>query len=195
MKLLTKHDITGAMEVLDKDGILAVPTETIYGLAVRLDREKAIDKLLKLKEREPGSGKVMSMMLSEVEQMEQYVELDQKSYNVALKYFPGELTLVLPKRSDFKHHYFDNFSSVGIRIPDSKYILELLRKTGALLVTSANLRGKAPCADSKMVEKTLEGIDAVVKGRSGGNLPPTVLDMTGSEPEVLRQGGLLIVHY
>ena len=195
MKVLARRDLSGVVKILENDGIVAVPTETIYGLAVRLDRPVAIQKLLHLKDREPGSGKVLSLMLPNVGQMSNYVELTQKSYNLALRYFPGELTMILPKRNDFKHSYFDNFTSVGIRIPNHEYMLELLDNAGALLVTSANLRGRTPCADSEAVRHTLPTIDAVVRGRAGGNLPSTVLDMTVDDPLVLRQGGLLIVHY
>ena len=195
-KLLDNENITlEAIKTVENDGIVAVPTETIYGLAVRLDRPVAIQKLLHLKDREPGSGKVLSLMLPNVGQMGNYVELTQKSYNLALRYFPGELTMILPKRNDFKHSYFDNFTSVGIRIPNHEYMLELLDNAGALLVTSANLRGRTPCADSEAVRHTLPTVDAVVRGRAGGNLPSTVLDMTVDDPLVLRQGGLLIVHY
>ena len=84
---------------------------------------------------------------------------------------------------------------MGIRIPDHEYMLELLRESGPLLVTSANPRGEAPCRTSGELNRRMPGVDVIVRGECGGSIPSTVIDLTESEPRALRQGGLLIVHY
>ena len=109
--------------------------------------------------------------------------------------FPGELTLILKQREDWRHPYFDNFHTVGIRIPNHEYMLDLLRETGPLLVTSANPRGEEPCRTSRELNKRMPSVDLIVKGECGGDLPSTVIDITTDTPRPLRQGGLLIVHY
>ncbi len=195
MKYVSQEYIEDAKNTLNKGGILGVPTETVYGLAVKLDNTAAIRKLLDLKNRQIGSGKVLTMMLADVEDIKKYAIVNRKTMNLARHYFPGELTLILPKRRAFSHPYFDHFDSVGFRIPDHPYLLELLRQTGPLLVTSANPRGEAPCRSSKEVAERLPKIDAVVEGVSGGNIPSTVIDWTEDEPIPVRQGGLLIVRY
>ena len=195
MKYVSKGYIEDAKKALNRGDILAVPTETVYGLAVKLDNTAAIRKLLNLKNRQIDSGKVLTMMVADVDDIKKYALVNRKTMNLARHYFPGELTLILPKRRAFKHPYFDHFDTVGIRIPDHKYLLELLRSTGPLLVTSANPRGEAPCRDSKEVAKRLPMVDTVVEGESGGNIPSTVIDWTEEEPISIRQGGLLIVRY
>ena len=184
-----------ALEVLERGEILAVPTETVYGLAVKADDEKAIEKLLNLKDRQVGSGKVLTMMVADVDQIDSYAFINKAQRHLARHYFPGELTLILPKLRSFKHSYFNNFKTIGIRIPEHKYMLKLLKATGPLLVTSANPRGEAPCRNAKEVAKRMPELTAVVKGTAGGNLPSTIIDLTEDEPQVVRQGGLLIVHY
>lgn len=190
-----RKDLEKAKETLDKGGILGVPTETVYGLAVKSDNTNAIRKLLTLKERPVGSGKVLTMMVADVNEIPKYALINCSQLAMARHYFPGELTILFPKRRSFKHPYFDSFEKIGFRIPDHDYMLELLRETGPLLVTSANPRGEAPCRDYKELRKRMPSVDAVIQGKSGGNLPSTIIDWTGEKPRVVRQGGLLIVRY
>ena len=195
MKYVSQGYLEDAKRALNRGDILAVPTETVYGLAVKSDNTAAIRKLLELKNRQVGSGKVLTMMLADVDDIKKYALVNHKTLNLARHYFPGELTLILPKRRAFKHPYFDHFDTIGIRIPDHKYLLDLIRTTGPLLVTSANPRGEAPCRTSKEVAERLPQIDAIVEGVSGGNIPSTIIDWTEEEPVPVRQGGLLIVRY
>lgn len=195
MKCVSQNNLRDAKNTLNRGGILAVPTETVYGLAVKYDNTAAIKKLLTMKNRAIGSGKVLTMMVADVDEMNKYVLMNRKTTNLARHYFPGELTLLLPKRRAFQHPYFDNFEKVGIRIPAHPYMLKLLRETGPLLVTSANPRGEAPCNSSEEIKERLPEVDLVVEGVSGGNLPSTIIDWTAEKPVSLRQGGLLIVRY
>lgn len=195
MRYVSQEDKQSAIKTLRKGGILGVPTETVYGLAVMADNTDAIKKLLNIKNRHIDSGKVLTMMVADVDDMKKFVEMDRMTTNLARRYFPGELTLILNQRKDWRHPYFDNFHTVGIRIPDHEYMLDLLRETGPLLVTSANPRGEAPCRTSRELNKRMPSVDMIVKGECGGGLPSTVIDMTTETPRALRQGGLLIVHY
>ena len=195
MRYVSQERISDVKKALNRGDIVAVPTETVYGLAVKLDNIDAIRKLLDLKNREVNSGKILTMMVADVDEMQKYAVMHRHTTNLARHYFPGELTLILPKRQKFKHAYFDHFNTIGFRIPDHPFLLQLIRETGPLLVTSANARGKAPCRDSKEVAEHLPTIDTIVKGKSGGNLPSTIIDWTEEEPISLRQGGLLIVRY
>ena len=195
MRSVSQQNLNRAHDILNKGGILAVPTETVYGLAVKADNTAAIKKLLKLKDRAVGSGKILTLMVPQVADIRKYANLTTMTHNLSIRYFPGELTMILPKRKSFIHPYFNNFDKIGIRIPEHKYMLSLLQETGPLLVTSANLRGEAPCQTSEEVIERLPSIDGVVNGKAGGNLPSTVIDFTYDEPRPVRQGGLLIVRY
>jgi L-threonylcarbamoyladenylate synthase len=115
--------------------------------------------------------------------------------NFARHYFPGELTVILKKNPNFKHVYYDNFDTIGIRIPAHEYMLDLLRATGPLLVTSANPRGEVPCMHSHEVEARIKSIDGIIRGHAGGSLPSTIVDLSEPEPRLVRAGGLLIVRY
>lgn len=196
MKVFKQENLEGVMKALDQGDIIAVPTETVYGLAVRADNDDAIQKLLNLQHSSTDSVKVLSLMLPEVQHISRYAEFEGTARNVAQRFMPGELTIVLPKKADFDHKYFDYFSTVGIRIPDHEYMLTLLGKVGALLVTSAIPKDEDPCMTSDDIRERMPGVDAVVSGKAGGSIPSTVIEFSNDhEPAVLRQGGLLIVHY
>ncbi len=195
MKYISRERLDDAKQALNRGDILAVPTETVYDLAVKSDNTAAIRKLLELKKRQLAGNNSLTIMLANVDDIKNYAVVSHKTINLARHYFPGELTLILPKRRAFKHPYFDHFDEVSIRIPDHKFLLDLIRATGPLLVTNASLIGKAPCRSSEDVSAQFPTIDAIVEGVSGGNLPSTIIDWTKEEPVPVRQGGLLIVRY
>jgi L-threonylcarbamoyladenylate synthase len=192
MKQFTTDQMSAVAAALTDGQVVAVPTETVYGLAVRLDSPEAIARLADIKQHRPGSGKVFTLMLPGVDQIAKFAPLERQARVLAERYFPGQLTLVLPKNPTFAHTYFDNFETIGIRIPDHEFMLDLLKLTGPLLVTSANRLGQPPAADSQTVAQQLPEIDAVVTGESGRQPPSTVakIENGGESITILRQGGL-----
>ena len=185
-----QDEIGKIAEALKLGDIVAVPTETVYGLAVKGDDERAIKKIADLKERGADSGKVFTLMVAETEDIGKYAEMDDLAKTIVDRYFPGELTLVLPRRRDFEHPYFGKFEKIGIRVPKHRFMLDLLREAGPLVVTSANLKGGVPANTSREVCGLLA--DAVVEGESGGNPPSTVVEIVDNKIIVLRQGSLEI---
>jgi len=192
MQYLTRTQLKLAQQLLDSGAVLAVPTETVYGLAVKYDHPTAIAKLLQLKDRKTQNDtKVLTLMLADRDQIADFAILSPRATQIAKQHFPGELTMVLPKNPGFHNCYFDHFDTIGIRIPNHAYMLKLLRLTGPLLVTSANQRGATPCHNAKAVAQQLPTIDAIVTGRAGGGLPSTVISINNHKLAVLRQGSLV----
>jgi L-threonylcarbamoyladenylate synthase len=192
MKLLQQSQIDGVVSELDSGAVVAVPTETIYGLAVKYDDAMAIDKLMRIKNRAAGSGKIFSLMLADVDAISQFATIDGEAQRIAGQYLPGELTLVLPKNPDFHNPYFDQFDTVGVRVPDHPWLRRLIEKAGPLIVTSANLRDETPAVDSDEVQRNLTGIDVLVAGRAGGHAPSTVAEVRDGQVAILRQGDLVL---
>lgn len=195
MKVISQKDKKPACDILLNGGVLGVPTETVYGIACSLESKEGIEKLIKIKKRPITSDKCFTLMLPSVKDIPRFADISRQEENLSRRYFPGELTMIFNKNPDFKNYYFDNFNTIGIRIPAHKYMLDLLEKAGPLLVTSANPRGEAPCIDFKEFKTRLPKADAVIRGRSGNSLPSTILDIRSSIPHTIRQGGLLIVQY
>ena len=185
---LTKKDSAQIVEILNRGGVVAFPTDTVYGLAVRYDLKEAILKMKEAKQR--PETKPFPMMVSSKAQIERVAVTDARSQKLIDQWMPGALTLVFKKRPEVDELVTNGFPTIGIRMPDDEFVLEIINRVGVpLLVPSANLSGQPSCTTSEEVLKQLEGrIDAVVLGESGASTASTVCDTTGDELKILRQG-------
>lgn len=176
---------------LSEGQVVALPTETVFGLAVSLNSASALEKLIYLKRRDLKSGKVFTLVPESKSATKTYALLTALGKKFVETYLPGEITLILPKNPEFRHPYFDHFDTVGIRLPSSPLFSQLLPETGPLLLTSANPRGDAPATSSETVKETLPKVDLLVTGTTPKNkLPSTIVDLTGKSPVIIRQGDL-----
>jgi L-threonylcarbamoyladenylate synthase len=154
--------------------IVTVPTETVEGYAVALASTQGIRDLMKLKDRDFDSGKIFTLVPESKDAISKYVLIPDQAKSLIDKHIPGELTLILPKNTNFKHFYYDHYNTIGIRIPDHPLFPEILEKIGPIILTSANPRGGTP--------KSLTG-----------HQPSTIIDFTDPQnPQLLRQGNLKI---
>ena len=176
-----------------KEGkVVALPTETVFGLAVALNSASGLEKLIYLKRRDLKSGKIFTLVPENKDSIEKYALVGKRAKEYVVKYVPGEITLILNKNPDFFHPYFNNFNTVGIRITKNKLFSRILEETGPLFLTSANERGKTPALSSEEVEKFLPKVDLIVEGKAGGNPPSTVLDLSKKSPSIVRQGRITL---
>ena len=185
---LTKKDSAQIVEILNRGDVVAFPTDTVYGLAVRYDLKEAILKMKEAKQR--PETKPFPMMVSSKAQIERVAVTDARSQKLIDQWMPGALTLVFKKRPEIDELVTNGFPTIGIRMPDDDFVLEIINRVGVpLLVPSANLSGQPSCTTSEEVLKQLDGrIDAVVLGESGASTASTVCDTTGDELKILRQG-------
>ena len=154
--------------------VTTVPTETVEGYAVALSSESGIRDLMRIKDRGFDSGKVFTLVPESKDAILKYVIVSKTAKNLIDQYFPGELTLILPKNPTFHHFYYDHFDTIGIRIPNHKLFKAIASAVGPVLLTSANPRGGTP--------RSLTG-----------HLPSTIVDLTGDTPKILRQGNLKVL--
>ena len=159
------------MEIFGK--IITIPTETVEGYAVSLNSESAIRKLMHLKDRDFYSNKIFTLVPETKSAISKYATISALAKSIIKKYIPGELTIILPKNPNFHHFYYDHYSTIGIRIPDHPLFKKILSQTGPLILTSANPRGGTPKSTT-------------------GHLPSTIVDLTGGQLKILRQGNLTI---
>ena len=185
---LTKKDSASIVEILNRGGVVAFPTDTVYGLAVRYDLNEAILKMKEAKQR--PETKPFPMMVSSKAQIERVAFTDVRSQKLIDHWMPGALTLVFKKKPEVDELVTNGFPTIGIRMPDDEFVLEIINRVGVpLLAPSANLSGQPACTTSEEVLKQLDGrIDAVVLGESGASTASTVCDTTGGELKILRQG-------
>jgi len=176
------------LEVLEKDGIIAYPTDTLYGLGCLISRKKAVDRILALKHRDPR--KPMSILCADMEMLCRYARhLETSTFRLLKQLLPGPYTVVLPASREVPR-YLQAKQTVGLRIPAHPFCRAITKLAGEpILTTSANLYGEPPLQSSWEIQEELgHALDLVVDCGEPIGESSTILDLTGDEPVVLRQG-------
>ena len=177
-----------AKEELNNHQVIAFPTETVFGLGVYYDDEEAYRLLNQVKRRK--EDKPYTLMLYDVNQIDKYAFIDEKVKNALKKYMPGPLTLLLRSRDNVPNYVTHNTGIIGVRIPENKEALELLKYLEKpLLVPSANRADQKPAMNDKEVKQIFQDeIKVIIPGKAIGGLPSTIIDLTGEEIKLIRQG-------
>jgi L-threonylcarbamoyladenylate synthase len=169
---------------------VAFPTDTVYGLAALVRDAEGIERLYEAKGRE--GSKAIAVLVGSLEQLAAVTPmLDERARRLAAHFWPGALTLVIPRRADLPDVLSPN-QTIGVRMPDHPFALALLRLTGPLATTSANRSGEANPLNAQDVLAQLGGRIALVLdgGPVTGGVPSTVVDCTQPELKILRQGAI-----
>src|SRR5437660_143610 len=183
-------DIGEAARLVHEGGLIAYPTDTVYGLGCNPFDADAVDRLVKAKERVKGSLPVLVSSLAEAERIG---EINEVAAALASKFWPGPLTLVVRMRSNLPATVTGGSQLVGLRIPNHETARTLIQESGgAIIGTSANISGHRSLTTAQDVLRELKGrIDLVL---DGGPTPlareSTVLRVLGGELTVLREVGL-----
>ena len=189
---LRQDEISQASDVLLKEGILAIPTDTVYGLAVRYDSENAIEHLRKVKQR--PEDKPFALMVSSFKMIEDLAELSDRDIRLIKRTLPGDLTYIFNKKESIKEGYFKEAKTIAFRMPKDDFVLKLIDHLGiGLLVPSANVSGEKACVNSEEVSTIFTDlIEGIVLGKSGQAEASTIIDATSETLKVLRQGKALL---
>jgi len=190
--IILKHTqpaaIHQAIEHVRAGGLIAFPTDTVYGLGCGLFNTQGILRLYEIKGRD--SAKAIAVLLADMDQIDKITtELSRGAVRLAESCWPGALTLVVPKNPAIPME-LSTLPTVGVRMPDHSFARALLRACGPMAVTSANLSGQASAVTAEEVNTQLGGqVPLLIDGgRCAGGTSSTVVDCTGHEPIVLREG-------
>ncbi len=184
-------DISQAVVLLKEGGIVAIPTETVYGLGGDALNIQAVAKIFAAKNR--PSFDPLIVHVSSIEQAHSIAYLNEQAIFLLEKFSPGPLTLVLPKKSVVPDLVTSGHPTVAIRIPNHPVAIELLKQSGLCIAApSANPFGYTSPTTAKHVEDFLGSrIDAVLDGGACDiGIESTIIDLSGITPKVLRLGGL-----
>ena len=183
-----KHVYKEALDALQNHQIIAFPTETVCGLGVFYDDYEAYELLNKIKRRK--EDKPYTMMLSKVEDIFKYADVDNKYLGIIKKYMPGSLTILVRSKDNVPNYVTHNTGVIGIRIPSNKEALELLAYVKKpLLVPSANRADQSPARTSEEVISIFgDEVKVVVPCQISSGEPSTIVDLTGPELKLVRKG-------
>ena len=177
-----------ALKLLHAGELVAFPTDTVYGIGTLAFNAKGAAKIYAAKERPPD--KALPILLADIRDFEKVaINIPKMAIKLANAFLPGALTLILPKHPDIPDAV-SSLETVGVRIPDHDFTRTLLRTTGPMAVTSANISGKNSPISAEEVYTQLKGRVSLILdgGISVGGIPSTVVDCTGKEVKILREG-------
>jgi len=166
------EDIETVIKILNYGGVIAYPTDTLYGLGCDALNEEAVKKVYEIKGRD--FSKPMSIACSSIEMLEKYVTITNETRSLLRKILLGPYTVLLPRKESISKTVTAGSDLVGVRIPNYDLILKIIKKFGRpIITTSANLSGEP---DITKYEDITLSVDYIIKGKCKYNQPSTVFD-------------------
>jgi L-threonylcarbamoyladenylate synthase len=187
-EIIPADEISRALEVLKKGGLVAFPTDTVYGLGALAFNNIAIESIYTAKDR-PMEKAIPVLMADESDLNLVTDSIPEMVRIFARRFWPGPLTCVVPKKETLPPA-ISATETVAVRIPDHEAARTLLCAAGPMAVTSANISGQASPITAQEVYAQLVGRIPLILdgGKTPGGVPSTLVDCTGTEPRVLREG-------
>jgi L-threonylcarbamoyladenylate synthase len=181
---MTAEQYERAAEILRAGGVVALPTDTVYGLCARADDADAVERIYAIKDRDPTQA--MPVFAADMQQAEMLGAFNDSARALAVAFWPGALTIVVPVRDGFACRALAGGSTVAVRAPGDVRIRELCTAVGPLTGTSANIAGREECHTAAEVRGQLgDSVDLIVDAPvDAAGMPSTIVDCT--EPGVAR---------
>ena len=190
-KILSINDpdaLNLAVEILASGGLVVFPTDTVYGVGAMAFNDQAVSRISDVKGR--SEEKAIPILIGEFNQLELVsASVNSDCEKLARRFWPGPLTIVLPRHNSIPDAV-SPLPTVGVRIPDFATTIDLLKLTGPLAVSSANLTGMGSSATIRGVLSQLNGKIGLILdgGVTPGGIPSTVVDCSHGQPTILREG-------
>lgn len=187
-EIVPASQIQQALTVLQNNGILAFPTDTVYGLGALAFDNAAIESIYAAKDR--PIEKAIPILIGDLSHIDQVaIDIPNMALRFASRFWPGPLTCIVPKKQTLPPAVSAT-STVAVRIPNHPDALAMLRAAGPMAVTSANISGQPSPSTAEEVYTQLNGRIPLILdgGKTPGGVPSTLVDCTGDKPVILREG-------
>ena len=182
------HRISRLVDILKSDGVIAYPTDTTYGIGCSIFSRKGLERIYQAKQRD--RKKPFSFICSDLSEVSRYARLTDIAFRVLRRCLPGPYTFVLEASREVPNLLTTKQRTVGIRIPDNRICMAIVRELGAPIVTtSANLSGEEPVGDPLEIERQFGSrLDIIVDGGLLLTDVSSVISLTNDQFEILRKG-------
>lgn len=176
-----------AVEILEQGGVIAYPTDTVYGLGCDLTNKRAIDRLYAIKGMDRSHP--LAFVCPDLSDIARYAIVDNQVYRVLRRFLPGPYTFILQATRDVPKLVQMKRKNVGIRVPACATTHAIVRELGRPIISSTAAKpGEDPFVDPHEIAAAFKGLDLVLDGGAGGLVPTSVVDLTQSPPEIVREG-------
>ena len=188
--IMDEKIISHAVQAIQQGKLIVYPTDTLYGLGASIFEHNAINSIFKIKKR-PFSLP-LPIAVSNMKMLSQCVQLTSLAQQLANHFLPGKLTLVCRKKPMVVDTITSGNETVAIRIPHDEIALNIINKTGPILATSANIHGQKTPKSISEIRKLFkpEDIEVYIDDGPRNGAPSTIVDVTGSQPKILREGSI-----
>jgi len=186
-----QKEIQKVVEILKNGGLIIYPTDTVYGLGCDITNTKALEKIAKIKGVKLEKAN-FSFICSDLSNLSDYVkQIDTSTFKILKRSLPGPYTFILPGNNNLPKE-FKKKNTVGIRVPDNNIAIEIVKLLGNPIV-STSIKDDDDVieytTDPELIfEKWQNIVDAVIDGGYGDNVASTIIDLSGYEPEIIREG-------
>jgi tRNA threonylcarbamoyl adenosine modification protein (Sua5/YciO/YrdC/YwlC family) len=183
--------IKKVVNVLKNGGLVIYPTDTVYGLGCDITNSRALERLAKLKGIKLEKAN-FSFVCSSLSNLSDYVkQIDTPTFKILKRALPGPYTFILPGNNDLPKE-FRKKKTVGIRVPNNTIVRQIVEQLGNPIVSSSIHDEDEVIeysTDPELIfEKWQNKVDLVIDGGYGENIPSTIIDLTGNEPAIIREG-------
>lgn len=189
-----KHDINKVTDIINSGSIVIIPTDTLYAFACSMQFKKAVENIARLKGFSLKKAKY-SMLCQNLSQLSEYVRpLDRNTFGLLRSTLPGPFTFVMDASNSVPRNYLNANKTIGLRVPDNPITQAIIEAVGSpLIATSVRTLGTEReteyYTDPELINELFGNqVDLVVDGGIGDDNPSTVVDLSGGEVEIIRQG-------
>lgn len=186
-----ENEVEQLADILRNDGVISVPTDTVYGICARINSEKAHNKLMDVKKR--PKNKAFPIMCADERQIKNIAVVDARAEKLIRAFMPGPITLVLNRNNTLSEYVANGKDTIAVRMATSKVLEELIRKTESpLFMTSANKSEEPECTNLDDIEKSCPLLDGMLDGNVVFGEASTIVDCSSEELKILRIGPISI---
>jgi tRNA threonylcarbamoyl adenosine modification protein (Sua5/YciO/YrdC/YwlC family) len=179
--------IRRAVDALEDGGVIAYPTDTVYGLGCDLTSKHAVERLYSIKAMDRSHP--LAFVCPDLSDIARYAVVDNQVYRVLRRFLPGPYTFILEATREVPKLVQMRRKQVGIRVPACEAARALARELGRPIISSTAQRpGEDPYVDPHEIDAAFKGLAMVLDAGGGGMVPTTVIDLTKSPPEIVREG-------
>ena len=190
MKRFKQSETDELAEILKNDGVISVPTDTVYGVCARIKSKNAYDNLVIAKNR--PNTKPFPVMCANEEQIKSVAIVDEKAEKIIKNFMPGPVTLVLKKKPEVPAYVNNGLETIAVRMATSKVLEKLILKVGCpVFMSSANQSGEPTCKTLDEIERSCPNIDGILEGSLKFGQASTIVDCTCENINILREGPIL----
>lgn len=184
------NEVSSVVAVLNNDGVISVPTDTVYGVCARISSIDAYNKLIEVKNR-PAS-KLFPIMCANIDQIKDIAIIGSREEMLIKIFMPGPITLILKKKDDLPDYINNGCQTVAIRMATSDVLEKIIKKVGPVFMSSANQSGEAVCHNLDEIEHCCPKLDGMLEGNVLFGISSTIVDCTSDDINILREGPITL---